>query len=58
MGKFPELAQLLDKKLESDIYSSVSDNIYDQMNRYFQIFRLIQENEDEIRKNVFIGWFD
>ena len=52
-GKFPELARLLDKKQESDIYSSVSDNIYEQMNRYFQIFRLIQGNKDNIRQNVF-----
>jgi hypothetical protein len=52
-GKFPELARLLDKKREADNYSSVSDNIYEQMNRYFQIFRLIQDNKDDIRLKNF-----
>ena len=51
-GKFPELARLLDIKREVDNYSSVSDNIYEQMNRYFQIFRLIQDNEYDIRQNI------
>lgn len=50
-GEFPELAKILDRKQlgpEWTGYTSVSDNVFDRVERLLKLFALIQENEPEV----------
>lgn len=52
---FPELAKLLDEKIIGVDWtgpSSVSDSIFDQMNRILEIYALVQENKNIIEHAV------
>ena len=53
--RFPELGRLLDDKQLSVQWTgatSVSDTIFDEMNRLLTIFALVQDNEEKVAQAI------